>query len=53
MELPTVCRIWGKTSFNSELSIEPEKKLFEGSRLDPIGVESDESTEEGEWEVVM
>jgi hypothetical protein len=53
MELPKVFKILGTTSVHSELSIEPEKELFEGSKLEPDGVESDESKEEGDREVVM
>jgi hypothetical protein len=53
MDPPTVRMIFGQTSVHSELSIEPDKKLFEGSKLDPSDEESEESREDGERDVVM
>ena len=50
---PTDLVIWGQMYCQSELSIEPDMKLFEGSRLDPELEESEESKEEGAFDVVM
>jgi len=33
--------------------MEPEKELFEGSKLDPNDEESEESRDDGAFEVVM
>lgn len=51
--LPTDLAICGHTYCQSELSIDPDMRLFEGSKLEPELEESDESKEEGAFEVVM
>jgi hypothetical protein len=45
--------ICGHTYCQSELSIEPDIKLFDGSKLEPELEKSEESKEDGAFEVVM
>lgn len=53
MALPKALQIFGQTAPHSELSMEPDIKLLDGSRLEPKLEESEESKESGTREVVM
>jgi len=53
MPLPTDWKTFTWTAWNSELSMEPDSRLFEGSKLEPELEESEESKDEGSFEVVM